>query len=92
MICFDPGDIGKITLPWDDVLPEGVTLSGVVHSVDAGLTKVAESNSTTTSTVQVSGGVHGQRYNVSGKATLSNGEVINRGEPALCFRQSVVGS
>ena len=81
IILFDPSDAAIITFDWADVLTGSVTVSSVTHSVDSPLAKLNESNTTTTSSVKVSGALHGGLYMVSGQATLSNGEVINRQFP-----------
>lgn len=81
MITFDPGDQAIVTFDWTDVLPASVTVSAVTHAVDSTLTIVSESSTTTTSSVKLSGAVHGGLYMVSGSATLTNGEVINRQFP-----------
>lgn len=87
MILFDPGDSAVVTFDWSDVLPSTspeTTVSSVTHSV-TGLTLVSESNTTTTSSVKISGAAHGGLYMVEGSATLSNGEVINRQFPIRGF-------
>jgi hypothetical protein len=63
---------------WSAVLPSGVTLESVVHSVPSGLTLVDESYDTeeSTSVVKVSGGSHGGLYPIRGIATLSNGDQV----------------
>lgn len=81
MILFDPSDSAVVTFDWSDVLPSTITVSAVTHTVESPMTKVSESNTTTTSSVKVSGAVHGGIYMVSGEATLSNGEVLNRQFP-----------
>ena len=81
ILLFDPSDDAIVTFNWADVLPSGVTVSSVTHTVDSPLVKGAESNTTTTSSVKVSGALHGGLYMVTGSATLSNGEVINRQFP-----------
>jgi hypothetical protein len=81
MILFDPGDDAVVTFDWSDVLPAGVTVASVVHAVDSPLVKGAESNTTTTSSVKLSGAAHCGLYMVTGAATLSNGEVLNRQFP-----------
>jgi hypothetical protein len=77
------GDQQVIAIDWSDILPTGETVSSVTHSVSPSLTKVSESNTTTASAVKVSGGAHAGRYTVSGAATLSNGELLNRSWPVL---------
>lgn len=81
MILFDPSDNALVTFDWTDVLPASVTVIGVVHTVPSPLVKGTESASSPTSSVKISGAVHGGMYMVEGQATLSNGEVINRQFP-----------
>lgn len=82
----DPSDSALYTFQWDD-LPASVTLTAVTHSVPTGLTKVSESTNTVagTSTVKISGGVHGVMYMIEAQATLSNGESLNRQFPLRVF-------
>lgn len=86
IMLFDPGDSAIITFDWTDVLPASVTVASATHTVDSPLSKVSESYTTTTSMVKVTGAVHGSHYQVVGVATLSNGEVISRGESVVCMR------
>ncbi len=81
MILFDPSDNALVTFDWTDVLPGSVTVASVVHTVPSPLVKGTESTSSPTSSVKISGAVHGGMYMVEGQATLSNGEVINRQFP-----------
>lgn len=81
MILCDPGDSVIVTFDWSDVLPTSVTVSSATHSIDTPMTKVSESSTSTTSAVKVSGAVHGTICMVTGIATLSNGEVVNRQFP-----------
>ena len=77
------GDQQIIPIDWSDLLPSGVTVTSVTHSVSSPLVKASESNTTTTSAVKVTGGAHAGRYMIAGAATLSNGEVLNRSWPVL---------
>lgn len=74
----NPGDSIDFTMTWSNI--GSATVTGAVHSVDAtsGLTIVSESNTTTTSTVRLSGANHGGLYNVKGTATLSTGRTLVR--------------
>jgi hypothetical protein len=81
-------DQAVIPIDWEDILPTGVTVSTVTHSVPSPLTKSSESNTSTTSAVKVTGAVHGGRYSVTGAATLSNGEVLNRSWPVLGWNEA----
>lgn len=80
IIRADPADDILIGFDWADVLVAGVTLSAVEHTVPAPLERVAQATNAVaaTSTVRVRGFVHGKVYSIAGKATLSNGEVIER--------------
>jgi hypothetical protein len=78
VLLFDPSDQAIVTFDWSDVLPTSVTVASATHTLPSPLTKVDESNDTSSSNVKISGAVHGGRYMVEGQATLSNGEVINR--------------
>lgn len=82
---IDPGDSANFRMDWSDALPSGVTVSAVTHTLPSPLTKVSESNDTTTSTVRVSGALHAGLYLVEAAATLSNGETLNRQFPLRCF-------
>ncbi len=78
-----PGDSIDFTMTWDGL---GLaTISSVTHTVPTGLTKVGESNTTTTSTVRVSGGTHGGTYTIIGTATLSTGRTLERSFPLRLF-------
>lgn len=74
-----PGDSIDFQMTWDGISP--ATLSSVTHTVPSDLTKVSESNTTTTSTVRVSGGVHAQLYSIKGVATLNTGRTLERTFP-----------
>ncbi len=88
LALIDPDDVVSLTIGnWADVLPATVTLGTVTHTVPAPLTKVSESTDTgaATSTVRVSGALHGGLYLIEAQSTLSNGEVVNRQFPVRCF-------
>ena len=74
----NPSDSIDFTMTWTNL--GGATLTSVVHSVPSGsgLTKVGESNTTSTSTVQLSGAAHGSIYQITGTATLNNGRTLVR--------------
>lgn len=69
-----------ITFNYSNELAPGITVTAVTHAVPSPMTKISESTDTVNalSQVKVSGAVHGQTVPISGQATLSNGEVINR--------------
>ena len=74
-----PGDSIDYTMTWSNI--GTATVSSVTHSVPTGITIVSESNTTTTSTVRVSGATHGNTYNIKGTATLSTGRTLTRSFP-----------
>jgi hypothetical protein len=78
-----PGDSIDFLMTWDGIAP--ATLTSVTHTVPSDLSKVSESNTTTTSTVRVSGGVHGQVYSIKGTATLNTGRTLERTFPLRMF-------
>jgi hypothetical protein len=78
-----PGDSIDFQMTWDGL--GGATISSVLHTVPSPLTKVSESNTTTTSTVRVSGGEHGHMYQIQGVATLSTGRTLERTFPLRVF-------
>jgi hypothetical protein len=82
---IDPGDNAAFEVDWTEALAEGVTLSSVTHTVPNPLTKVDEDNDGTTSTVRVTGAVHGGLYMIEAEATLSTGETLNRQFPLRAF-------
>lgn len=88
VVLLDPSDNALVTFEWAG-LPDGVTLSSVVHTVPSPLVKGTESTNAGagTSTVKVGAGTaaHGQRYMVEAQATLSNGETLNRQVPLLVW-------
>lgn len=79
VLLKNPGDNIDYTMTWASI--GASTISSVVHSVPTDLTIVSESNTTTTSTVRLSGATHGKTYNVKGTATLSTGRTLARTFP-----------
>lgn len=67
----------KYTFEWADIIPQGVALGDAIYDLD-GLTldSNAIDNAGQTSTVQLSGVVHGGLYIVTATAVLSNGERV----------------
>lgn len=79
-----PGESIDFSMEWDGL--GSATISSVTHTVPSPLTKVSESNTTTTSTVQISGGVHGAKYMIKGLATLNTGRTLEREFPLQMFQ------
>ena len=67
------------TIDWEDWLESGETISTATWSIPSGLTdEENESNTTTSATVWVSGGVLGTRYAVRGHIVTSEGREDSR--------------
>lgn len=86
VILIDPDDVPIIPIDWADVLPTGVALSTVVHTVPSPLTLDSEGASVAngTSWAKISGQEHGGTYLLQAEATLDNGETINRAVTLRC--------
>jgi hypothetical protein len=77
----DPSDEIDFTRTWGDWLADGETISTVVWTVEAGLTKMtspAESNTTTTATVWLEGGTVDEEYDVACRITTNQSRVVER--------------
>lgn len=66
------------TFEFEDLIPSGVTMTGVTHSVPDGLVMDDDAVDTgaSSSSVLLSGGTHGKTYEVVAIATLSNDEKV----------------
>lgn len=84
IILIDPSDVPVVPIDWSDVLPTGVTIVSVSHSVPSPLTLDSEGETTTTSWAKFSGQEHGGTYLLQATATLDNGETINRAVTLRC--------
>lgn len=73
------------TPSWVDELPAGAVLDTVTHTAPSPLVKVSESNTSTTSSVRISGALHGKTYLITCEALLSTGDTIYRRFPVRCF-------
>lgn len=76
ILLKNPSDNIDFSMTWNNI--GTATLSAVVHTVPSALTLVSESNTTTTSTVRVSGATHGKTYQIKAVATLSTGRTLAR--------------
>ena len=61
--------------PWLDT---GDTISESTWTVPTGITEVASSKTTTTTTIRLSGGTAGETYEIENKITTSSGEMAER--------------
>jgi hypothetical protein len=74
----DPEAKINYTVDWEPWLPTGATIASVVWTVPSGITEEASSETTTTATIQLSGGTAGAAYNIECKITTSTGEIDER--------------
>ena len=75
----DPSDVRIWAFDWSEFLDErSTTISSSSWVVPSGLTEVSDSHTTTTATVKVSGGTHGQKYLVTNTVVLANGETVEK--------------
>ena len=79
----DPGEILEYLINWSGELTTGETISTSAFTVPTGITKDSESNTTTTSTVWLSGGTAGREYIVTCTVTTSS-------TPARTYRKEIV--
>jgi len=68
MLTKEPGEILDYSIDWSDWLG-GLTISTSTWSVPSGITKDADSNTTTTTLIRLSGGTWGQTYELSNTIT-----------------------
>lgn len=78
----DPDATRDISLDWSTYLANlvttGQTISASVWTVQSGITKVSDSNTTTTTTIRISGGTADETYILANKITTSGGEIDER--------------
>lgn len=79
----DPGETEGYTFDWNDTAEDSLAVSETISSsawtVDHGdVTKSSESNTTTTSTVVLSGGTLGQTCRLKNTVTTSQGRTLVR--------------
>lgn len=80
----DPDERLDYTELWTDFLASGETISSVSWTVPSGLTNYSTSNTTTTATIWLTGGTHGQEYLVAGKVTTSASRIAERSFKIIC--------
>lgn len=74
----DPDAVLPYVFDWTDWLASGETISSATMTVETGLTKDSETNTTTTHTVWVSGGTIGTRYLLTSRVTTNLGKTDDR--------------
>ena len=83
----DPEERLDYTLDWDslDYLATSETISLSAWSVPTGITQFGTAtNTTTTATIWLEGGTHGQEYIVSNLVTTSSGRKAERSIKIIC--------
>lgn len=73
----DPNETISIPIDWSDKLGAD-TISSSTWVVDAGITLDSDSNTTTTATAVVSGGIDGGYYNCTNRVTTNAGRIWDR--------------
>lgn len=63
---------------WSDWLDTGETISTSTYTVTAGITKDSDSNTTTASTIWLSGGTDGTSYTITNEIVTSDSRTDNR--------------
>lgn len=74
----DPDATLNYTFDWSRWLESGETIASAAFTVESGLTKGAESNTTTTAQVTLSGGTAGETYDVTCRITTNAAQIDDR--------------
>jgi hypothetical protein len=74
----DPDAVLDYVFDWSTWLASGETISTSAITVESGITKNSESNTTTTATVWLSGGTEGSRYKITSRITTNQGRTDDR--------------
>ncbi len=74
----DPSAVLDYQFDWSGWLQESETISSATVTVDSGLTKDSQSNTTTKATVWLSGGTLGAVYKVACRITTNQGRTDER--------------
>lgn len=73
----DPGDTLSYSNNWEPWL-DGDTISISAFAATTGITIVSDSNTTTTSTVILSGGIVNNSYTITNTITTAGGSIVER--------------
>lgn len=74
-----PNEVAAYAVDWSGELASGVTITGSSWpTVEAGITKVSDTFSTSTATVIASGGTVGQTYSLLNRITTSDGQTLEQ--------------
>lgn len=89
MIRKSPNDNYEFTLDWVGELGAD-TISTSAWTVGAGITKDGDTNDTTTTTIDLSGGVAGTTYKLTNQITTAGGDVYEK-DIFIKVQQQLVG-
>ena len=78
MFIKDPQAVLDYGFDWSDWLDTGDTLSASTWTVPTGITKDSDSNTTTTTTIWLSGGTVGKTYKITNRITTVGGRGTDR--------------
>jgi hypothetical protein len=74
----DPNAVLDYVFDWSSWLQTSETISTATFTVESGITKNSESNTTTNATVWLSGGTVGERYTITCRVTTNQGRTDDR--------------
>ena len=74
----DPDAVIDYTIDWSSWLADGETISASEWDVPTGLTEVSEAETSTETTVRISGGTAGESYTVTNHVATSTGQEDDR--------------
>lgn len=80
----DPDDIDSFGFDWSDRLAAGETISSSSWILPAGLTEDSSSNTTTQTSVKISGGTSGTLYTVTNRIVTSTPHTLDRSFKFYC--------
>lgn len=72
MLYKEPTDVTDYEIDWSDWLPTGVSIATSTWTVPAGITKVTDSDTDTTTLIRLSGGTWGETYELINTITAGS--------------------
>lgn len=81
VVLKDPEETLTAAMDWSARLDSGVTISTSTWTLPAGLTRVADAISGTTTTILLSGGTAGEDYLCTNTITTSDSQTLQRSGP-----------
>lgn len=74
----DPDEVLDYTIDWSEWLAEGDTITAATSTPDAGITVDSTSFTVNSTTIWISGGTPGEKYNISVHVTTNGGREGDR--------------